>query len=88
MIQSFIIAGIASYMIGQVKLPSCILGAENQNYCISRQYANFHYENIEFVKKLNTNPNDTRIIIKLKKYGTISIPYDTNKLTFEYHVNF
>lgn len=87
MIETFIAAGIISYMVGQVKLPSCILGAQSKNYCVSRQQINFKYENIEIVKKLNTNQN-TRIIIKLEKYGTISIPYDSNKLTFEYDVKF
>lgn len=88
MITTYIMAGAIAYFFGQVKLPYCIIGAENKNYCVSRQYANIKSEHIEFVKKLNTNPNDARVIIKLKNYGTISVPYDPNKLTFEYHVNF
>jgi hypothetical protein len=88
MLETFIVAGVVSYFVGQVKLPPCIIGKENSNYCVSRQYANIKSEHIEFVKKLNTNPNDARVIIKLKEYGTISVPYDPNKLTFEYHVNF
>lgn len=88
MFETFIVAGIVSYFVGQIKLPPCIIGAENKNYCVSRQYANLKSEHIEVVKKLNTNPNDARVIIKMKDYGTISVPYDTNKLTIDYHVNF
>lgn len=88
MVTTYIAAGMIAFLFGQVKLPNCIIGAENSSYCISRQYANIKSEHIEFVKKLNTNPNDARVIIKLKEYGTISVPYDPNKLTFEYRVNF
>ena len=88
MLETVIAAGIVSFFVGQVRLPSCFIGAENKNYCVSRQYANIKSEHIEVVKKLSTNPSDARVIIKLKEYGTISVPYDPNKLTFEYHVNF
>lgn len=88
MVTTYIAAGMIAFLFGQIKLPNCILGAESKNYCVSRQYANIKSEHIEVVKKLNTNPNNARVIIKMKEYGTISIPYDTNKLTFEYHVNF
>lgn len=86
-VTTYIMAGMVAFLFGQVRLPYCILGEENKNYCVSRQYANFHYENIEFVKKLNTNPNDARVIIKLKEYGTIVVPYDPNKLTIEYSLS-
>lgn len=88
MLETFIVAGVVSYFVGQVKLPPCIIGKENSNYCVSRQYANVRYENIEFAKKLNTNPNDTRIIIKLKDKGTVVVPYDPNKFTIEYSLSF
>jgi hypothetical protein len=88
MIETMIMAGAVSFFIGQIKLPYCLIGAESKNYCISRQYANLKSEHFEIVKKLNKNPNDTRIIIKMKEYGTISVPYDSNKITFDYHVNF
>lgn len=87
MFETFIVAGIVSYFVGQIKLPPCIIGAENKNYCVSRQYANIKSEHIEVVKKLNTNPNDARVIIKLKEYGTIVVPYDPNKLTIEYSLS-
>jgi hypothetical protein len=88
MLETIVAAGIVSFFVGQIRLPSCIIGAENKNYCVSRQYANIRSEHVEVVKKLNTNPNDARVIIKMKEYGTISVPYDAKKLTFEYHVNF
>jgi hypothetical protein len=88
MVTTYIAAGMLAFLFGQIRLPSCIIGAENKNYCVSKQHANIRSEHIEFVKKLNTNPNDARVIIKLKEYGTISVPYDTNKLTIDYHVNF
>lgn len=88
MLETVIAASIVSFFLGQVRLPSCFVGAENKNYCVSRQHVNIKTERIEVVKKLNSNPSDARVIIKLKEYGTISIPYNSNKLTFEYHVNF
>lgn len=87
-IETFLIAGAVSFIFQEVKLPHCIIGAENKNYCISRQYANIKSEHIEFVKKLNASSNDTRLIIKLKNYGTVTIPYDPNKLIFEYQIKF
>ena len=88
MIGTFVLAGIVSFFVGKVKFPPCILGAEGKYYCVSRQEANIRYENIEVIKKLNTKPNDARVIIKLKDYGTISVPYEQNKFTFEYRVDF
>lgn len=88
MVTTYIAAGMLAFLFGQIRLPYCILGEENSSYCVSRQYANIKSEHIEVIKKLNTNPNDTRVIIKLKEYGTISVPYDPNKLTIDYHVNF
>lgn len=88
MIVTYIAAGFVAFLFGQIRLPNCIIGEENKNYCISRQSANIKSDHIEFIKKLNTNPNDARVIIKLKEYGTISVPYDTNKLTIDYHISF
>ena len=87
MVITYIAAGMIAFLFGQIKLPNCIIGAENKNYCVSKQHANIKSEHIEFVKKLNTNPNDARVIIKLKEYGTIVVPYDPNKLTIEYSLS-
>jgi hypothetical protein len=90
MFESILIGGMAAYVLNEVKLPPCIIGEpiKDSGYCVSRQYADIKMDFIAFSKKLNTNPQDLRIIIDLKNYGSFSMPYRKDGVILEYRVNF
>jgi hypothetical protein len=90
MLESVIIGGMAAYMLNEIRLPPCIIGEpiKDSGYCVSRQYADIKLDFIAVSKKLNTNPEDLRITIDLKNYGSFSMPYRKDGIFLEYRVNF
>lgn len=90
MFESILISGMTVYAFKEVELPKCIIGKpiKDSGYCISRQYADIKIDFISFSKKLNTNPQDTKIIFDFQKYGVFSIPYRKDKIIIEYQLKF
>lgn len=90
MFESMIIGGIAAFILNEIRLPPCIIGApiKDSGYCVSRQYADIKMDFVSISKKLNTNPQDLRITIDMQKYGNVSVPYRKDYIFLEYRVNF
>jgi len=90
MIESLVVGGMVAYFMKEIQLPPCIIGEpiKDSGYCISKQNADIKIDFVSFSKKINTNPQDLRIIIDLKNYGSFSVPYKKDGVILEYRVNF
>jgi hypothetical protein len=90
MFEKLIVSGITAYVLKEVQIPSCFVGEpiKDSGYCISRQSAEIKIDFVTFSRKMNTNLQDTKIIIDLEKYGSFSFPYKKDGILIEYRINF